>query len=341
MTETSIDNRVNLDIVRIFAAFLVLTVHVGQAVGFNASIGAYGVQLFFVLSGYLICFSLEKNNLKVYIKKRVQRIIPTYWIVLILMYMWDVIRYSQSMPLAAVFKGPCSIHYLRYFLFLQLIIPSGDWGLWNNRNGLWTLSCFAVFYLLAPIVYRVFNKFWKSLFALFFLLLITPLLKIGIENALGGIFPDSAMLFSKHNPLTNLYCFFFGIVIYYSKKEKKMHWYSFVLFIILIITSGKWYFYEIVFTLLIMFMSLCAPLILNRNWQKKLAYVSERTYALYLCHPLVLQMMNIIAKKTGLENITYLNTILTFLAIFLSTYCIDAFIRLLVSKLTIFCKTKV
>lgn len=37
---------INLDIVRIFAAFMVLSVHIGQIVGFDFSIGAKGVPIF-------------------------------------------------------------------------------------------------------------------------------------------------------------------------------------------------------------------------------------------------------------------------------------------------------
>lgn len=38
----------NLDIVRTFSAFLVLSVHVGQYAGFDFGVGAKGVQLFFI-----------------------------------------------------------------------------------------------------------------------------------------------------------------------------------------------------------------------------------------------------------------------------------------------------
>ena len=48
------DNRnINIDILRIVAALMVLFVHIGFREGVDFSVGAYGVQLFFILSGYL------------------------------------------------------------------------------------------------------------------------------------------------------------------------------------------------------------------------------------------------------------------------------------------------
>ena len=44
---------INLDLIRVFAAFMVLSVHIGQYTGREFVVGAKGVQLFFVISGYL------------------------------------------------------------------------------------------------------------------------------------------------------------------------------------------------------------------------------------------------------------------------------------------------
>ena len=55
------NRHINLDIIRIFAAWMVLSVHVGQFVGVDFSVGANGVQLFFILSGYFAFTSLDRN----------------------------------------------------------------------------------------------------------------------------------------------------------------------------------------------------------------------------------------------------------------------------------------
>lgn len=330
MNENTSENRVNLDIVRILAAFMVLAVHIGQKVGFNASVGAKGVQLFFVLSGYLICFSIEKYSLKTYIKKRIYRIVPTYWIVLILDYIWDIIRYSRTMPLAEVFAGPCSFRYLRYFFFLQTIIPSDNWNLWNNRYALWTMSSFAVFYIFAPVICKLLNRFWKTLSVLFIFLLATPFVSTWIATVLEGGGYDSAVYFSACNPICNLYCFLFGVCIYYAIKENKSHYYVLLLFVALIVTSGQWYFYEIIFTLLILFMSQNKPIFLSKKCQNVLAYISGMTFTLYLCHPMILEMIAIFNHRTRISNYFYANFFIILCAVILGTCIVDSVIKAIV-----------
>ena len=52
----------SLDILRIIAALMVLMVHVGQWTGLNkwTDVGAKGVPLFFILSGYLAMVSCHR-----------------------------------------------------------------------------------------------------------------------------------------------------------------------------------------------------------------------------------------------------------------------------------------
>lgn len=52
----------SLDILRIVAALMVLMVHVGQWTGLNkwTDVGAKGVPLFFILSGYLAMVSCHR-----------------------------------------------------------------------------------------------------------------------------------------------------------------------------------------------------------------------------------------------------------------------------------------
>ena len=76
---------VALDELRILAALMVLGVHTGQKVGLGdaAAVGAQGVQLFFVLSGYLAAASLSRHPEPLpYYQRRIRRILPLYWLVL-------------------------------------------------------------------------------------------------------------------------------------------------------------------------------------------------------------------------------------------------------------------
>lgn len=89
---------VALDELRILAALMVLGVHTGQKVGLGdaAAVGAQGVQLFFVLSGYLAAASLSRHPEPLpYYQRRIRRILPLYWLVLVLRWLFDAVRYLR------------------------------------------------------------------------------------------------------------------------------------------------------------------------------------------------------------------------------------------------------
>lgn len=78
----------NLDALRGLAVFSVFCNHVFAYTGFQIPFlgklgGLLGVQLFFILSGYLIIQSARRYTLKSYLIHRILRIFPTYWIVLL------------------------------------------------------------------------------------------------------------------------------------------------------------------------------------------------------------------------------------------------------------------
>ena len=78
----------NLDIIRCLAAYMVLFCHLGQYCGLSVTVEMRkGVQLFFILSGYLIFNSLNHtSSLGQYYRKRFLRIVPVYWLVLVINY---------------------------------------------------------------------------------------------------------------------------------------------------------------------------------------------------------------------------------------------------------------
>ena len=184
---------VALDELRILAALMVLGVHTGQKVGLGdaAAVGAQGVQLFFVLSGYLAAASLSRHPEPLpYYQRRIRRILPLYWLVLVLRWLFDAVRYLAAGASAAQLfgpGGPCGPGYLRYFVFLQMWLPSDNWMLWNNRNVLWTMSAFAFFYLLAPWLYRLCKRFWGALALL--------VVCLAVKGRIGGLIESSLAAF--------------------------------------------------------------------------------------------------------------------------------------------------
>lgn len=110
----------SLDILRIIAALMVLMVHVGQWTGLNkwTDVGAKGVPLFFILSGYLAMVSCHRifsmdGTVKDYYIGRAKRILPMYYWALFLDYIYSIYMYhSQGLSIPEIFnffKGPCGI----------------------------------------------------------------------------------------------------------------------------------------------------------------------------------------------------------------------------------------
>lgn len=295
---------VNLDIIRIFAAWMVLSVHVGQHSWKGFSVGQTGVQLFFVLGGYLAFASLEKNRSIVsYYKKRVVRIVPIYWTCLIVAYMEELVIGVWSSSLSDVLAGQCGPKYLRYFAFLQCFLPSDNWYLWNNHGALWTMSSFAGFYILAPYLYRIMNKFYKGMILLAVFLFGRPYLVSWIKNIFAE-YPKEANIewFANMNPLAELYCFLLGAVLFVAIREGKQNIYLTIITIVLAVTSLSWYQFDLLYVLFVAIAVSFNPLVKNEKICKWISLISGGSFALYLIHPMVLEVAPIIWNKIGINN---------------------------------------
>ena len=273
-----------LDLLRLLAALMVLAVHTGQAAGLDAwtRTGAYGVELFFILSGYLSECSLEcsADPLRYY-RRRAVRILPAYWLLLVLRWAVDALR-----------GIPCGTRYLRYFVFLQMLLPSDNYNLWNNRGALWTMSAFALFYLLAPWLHRLLWGFWPSMAALTTLLVCKGMLGGWIERAMAG-FPPQAMAdqFAAKTPLMVLHCFLFGTTLRRAIREEKTLWFGVFCALLPVATDFRRGAVECVLTLLVLaVVQSPAPRMLERV-AKTVSFLSAGSFWLYLLHPLLLDFL--------------------------------------------------
>lgn len=142
-------------------------------------LGWSGVDLFFVLSGFLIGGILLKarespNYFQAFYMRRVHRIFPIYyaWILLYLL-----IRGIGWIP-SALPVATTSLHRLPfYLLFLQNLtsMPFGTFD-WYWLTVTWSLAIEEQFYLVAPVVIRFLSR--RSLFiALCSTILLAPVLR--------------------------------------------------------------------------------------------------------------------------------------------------------------------
>lgn len=162
----------NFDLLRFLFAFLVFLVHAYILSGaeslsilsevFSTEIA---VKSFFVVSGFLIFMSYENSrDIKNYFSKRVRRIYPAYFFVVVASTLLGGLFSTYS------WREYFSLQVLKYLaanlMFLNFLQPSLP-GLFENNtlqavNGaLWTLKVEVMFYLLVPLVVMAFRKFGR------------------------------------------------------------------------------------------------------------------------------------------------------------------------------------
>lgn len=109
---------------------------------FFINIGYTGVDIFLFLSSYGLYYSLKKNSTTIrFYKKRVVRILPTYFIVLIIFGIINTIGILEIIKQSSM---------LGYF------IPSLNWKPFD-----WYIPSLLFFYLIFPIIFKHINKIYK------------------------------------------------------------------------------------------------------------------------------------------------------------------------------------
>jgi peptidoglycan/LPS O-acetylase OafA/YrhL len=159
----------NFDLLRLVFAATVALVHASQLSGFVAlaPIGAtlsstVAVKAFFVVSGFLIFLSFERSSsLRSYAQKRLRRIYPAYFTIVVLCALGLVTVSSKT---AADYFTDTWWRYLTanlsFLNFLQPTLPGVFEG--NSMpavNGaLWTLKIEAMFYVSVPLFVFLIRK---------------------------------------------------------------------------------------------------------------------------------------------------------------------------------------
>jgi peptidoglycan/LPS O-acetylase OafA/YrhL len=178
-----------LDGIRGCAILLVLLFHCLKTSFFPFSvitgIGWIGVDLFFVLSGFLITGILydtkgSKNYLTVFIFKRILRIFPLYYLALSIFFLALLIPNITSSN-HFLHKGHFNdiLYYLTYTQNIHFSLHG--WGITDILNHFWSLAIEEQFYMVWPLVI-MFSKRNKIILISIFL--------IGIALLTRNLFPD-------------------------------------------------------------------------------------------------------------------------------------------------------
>jgi len=159
-----------MDSLRGLAAFSVLVFHWNGILAANSSwvlakIGHLGVDMFFVLSGFLVSLSfLFTKQLKNYFKKRLARIVPLAYSSLIIIL---VLKMTTGV---VIFDWASIKDFLIHLSFTQSFFVSHYYG---NFPVMWTLSIELTFYLMVPVLFFLGRKNLKVFLGLLLVLLVS------------------------------------------------------------------------------------------------------------------------------------------------------------------------
>lgn len=267
-----------IQILRVIACLMVFFVHFGQRMSITGRVGSlfdfgrYGVQLFFLISGFLAIKTFKENkkiNIKEYYIKRAITLLPLYYFVILIYFIFENIcnNYMNLIPLDD--KG---LYWFRYLFLLNGFINS-DTYFWANLGITWTIPIFAFFYIIAPFILKKIKSFSSSI--------ICYISVFGITRVFS--------YFYECNIFTYIHYLFLGVVLYYALKEKKEVITSLV-FLVFCLVAGIYQKFEWLYV----FIFCCMILLLFKvkfklpNFLEKIIDVLDKySYTLYLGHGVI------------------------------------------------------
>ena len=172
----------SIQYLRAFAALAVVVFHAGERVGMPFTIGAAGVDIFFVVSGFIMMAISDARPTRpaAFFRNRLLRIAPAYWAATLLMIAGAAAGLFPNLKLEAA-------HIVGSLLFVPVASPStGD--LWPVLVQGWTLN---------------YEIFFYAVFAL--VLFLKPGIRLTALAAIFGLLVTAGLLLQPADPLTGFY----------------------------------------------------------------------------------------------------------------------------------------
>lgn len=303
---------------RAYAAILVVINHFcnnGQyyfeALNFRI-IGGFGVDIFFIISGFIMAYTLGEFNKETnkqsaisFMKKRILRIYPIYLIILV---PFIFIYFLKSHFGISGINIPSLIGSL-------LILPSitNDENYHMINSPAWTLVYEMFFYITLSLTIFFSTNKKKSLINYSILLIIT-LIIVNVFNLQGKRLGWVNLHYIIGDTL--LLDFILGFIIYFiKKKDIKMNIPKPMLLILLIgATSLSMYFANKGYPRFISY-GLTAFLVvtaftisnsINNTTNKTLLFLGAASYSIYLSHPLLFSVHNVLSAHFSFFHQSYI-----------------------------------
>ena len=287
-----------LNSLRAIAALIVFITHFSDVThwfdgALGGGSGAYGVMLFFLLSGFLMSYlyldkAFSKDNIKQYIVARIGRVVPLYLLIVFASY------FLSQAGSDVLYQIPDFNSLLGHLLFMV-----GD-------SVLWSIPPEVQFYLIFIVFWSLSNH--RS--GYIYLAIVAVLIMLFLTN-FPRIYGDiNGVPYNVFNVIRSLPLFFIGVVFGLNYKTlnipayMKQHWFVLVLCLIPLMypelspvtTDAKhkmWLSYEVLLVISTVFF--CMVFLVPDNnillANKVGDFIGKISYSLYLLHlPVIMQV---------------------------------------------------
>jgi len=241
-----------------------------------ATHGWLAVDLFFAISGFVICLVASRPTFDVasFLTRRVFRFYPLWLVTL-----------STFAVLALIWRGPRETETLGYFLYSATLLPTAQFPFYDIG---WSLQHEMVFYLIAALTVPIFG-----LYGLAAVLAASTLACHTIDM------PAAVGNFAKYHPE-----FLAGVLAFMARRPMARFgfWLPFILG-----AASLWYvaaiWHDLQYVPIALFFLIAGfANIPNRpsRWLHSACAVGDASYSIYLLHPLVFIIASAIVSKVTL-----------------------------------------
>lgn len=184
-----------IQLLRLIGAICIIIYHSG-IVGEH---GYFAVEIFCILSGYILMYSTQKESSKQgFLKKRILRIVPLYWLATIFMYV--LLLVAPQLSIMAEAKP----EYLLKSMFFIPFFNSKGYGVPILGIG-WTLNYEMFFYLIFFVALHISHKLRGIISSVVILVLVALHYILNFDALIWNYYTDAFMLE-----------FVFGIFAFYT-----------------------------------------------------------------------------------------------------------------------------
>lgn len=196
---------------------MVVVMHTGAFAGFGligepiTSAGKYGVDVFFVISGFTIAKTFTSApSYRAYFLRRIFRIVPLYWTAIIVGLLVAKSGVEVSYWMADLGAGPDM-----YNLVLHLAMVSYlDFRVANSVLGVeWTIPVEVFWYTFLPLLMHRTRTVWRTVGAVLGLAVLTAVMAWLSKKTLGTSLPI------KWPPVASGHWFFIGALTYFLRDK--------------------------------------------------------------------------------------------------------------------------